>query len=266
MSSHPPSAIICLDLDGTCVEHDPTHAWFSEMVAAQINAAVRHGAAWCTNSGRNAHNQHGMIQACRALSVPPFAILANECYIYDVHPVTCAMRPRQPYNNLSKQKALDMIPRVKEVLGQHLAALEADFAVAEYFPSTEFVGWLLDETADPVVFARRVRTLLAPMGDTQVLRNGQWVVISHAEFGKGKVLTEAARGLGVPRERILAIGDWHNDLDMLDGRCTGYVGCPADADAEVRAVVRHAGGWIADEPGPAGTCTLLRRFVNELLV
>ena len=257
--------MICLDLDGTCVERDETHAWFSETIAAQINAAAQLGAAWCTNSGRNAHNQQGMIQACRALTVTPVAIQAGERYIYDVHPVTWSLRPRQPHNSVSKRMALELVPRVKEVLGPHLVAIEADFAVAEYFPAPEFVGWLLEESADPVVFAQRVSVLLAPVGDAQVLRNGQWVIVSHAEFGKGRVLTEAARAYGVSRARTLAIGDWHNDLDMLDGRCAAFVGCPADADAEVKTVVRRADGWIADQAGPAGTCALLRRFINEVL-
>ena len=263
--NQPPSAIICLDLDGTSVEHDDIHAWFSDAVARRLNEAAHHGAVWCANSGRNADNQYGMIQACRTLAVLPFAILAGERYIFNVHPSTGVMRQRQPYNRLARQKARDINARVKNVLAPHLAEVEADFAVAECYPSEEFVGWLLAESADPAVFAGRIKALLAPVGDAQVLRNGQWVIVLHADFGKGLVLADATRELGVPRERILAVGDQHNDMDMLDGRRAGFVGCPSDADAEVVAAVGHAGGRVADEPGPAGTARLIHRFVTDVL-
>jgi hydroxymethylpyrimidine pyrophosphatase-like HAD family hydrolase len=91
-------------------------------------------------------------------------------------------------------------------------------------------------------------------------------VVTHADFGKGRVLATAVADLGVPRERILAIGDQPNDLDMLDGRVAGYVGCPGDADDAVLATVRRAGGWVADQPGTTGTAHLIRRFAEGVLI
>ena len=263
--SPPPSAIICLDLDGTSVEYDAFRVWFSERVAVELNAAMERGAVWCLNSGRNAQNQLGMIQACRTLAAPPRWILANERYIYDVHPVTGAMRPRQPHNRRAKQQSLDLSPRVQATLAPHLAELNAADAVAEYFPATEFVGWFLHDSADPCAFAERIRPLLAGVPEAQVLRNGRWIIITHVDFGKGVVLREATREMNMPPARILALGDQQNDVDMLDGRSAACVGCPADADPAAQAAVRRAGGWIADHPGPAGTCQLIRRFVAEVL-
>lgn len=260
-----PGAIVCLDLDGTAVDFDALHAWFADGVADAVNAAVRHGAAWCPNSGRHAHNQYGMIQACRRLEALPFAVLAGERYIFDVDRASGALRARQPYNRLAKHKAREVTPRVSEVLRPHLADIAARGPLAEYFPSEEFVGWLLDESADPAAFVSYVRTLLAPVKEAQVLRNGRWVIVIHADFGKGRVLADAAEALGVPHGRILAVGDQQNDLDMLDGRCAAFVGCPGDADAEVKSAVERAGGWIADAPGAAGTSALIHRFIREVL-
>jgi len=151
------------------------------------------------------------------------------------------------------------------VLTPLLASLAAEFAIIEYQPAAEYVGWFLDESADPVEFAARVRAGIAPLTDAQVLRNGHWVIVTHADFGKGTVLREAARGLGLARDRILALGDQPNDLDMLDGVSAAYVGCPASADPEVQRTVRSAGGWVADAPGPAGSAQLIRRFAEAVL-
>jgi hydroxymethylpyrimidine pyrophosphatase-like HAD family hydrolase len=257
--------MICVDLDGTAVDSDRLHAWFSEDVAEALNAAVRRGAVWCTNSGRHAHNQFGMIQACRALEVLPVAILAGERYIYDVNPITGTMRSREPYNQRAKHKSLELSPRVQGALAPQLRDLEAAYGVAEYFPAAEYTGWLLEPGADAVAFAAAVRTHLAAMTEAQVLRNGAWVLVIPAEFGKGRVLADLAAGLGVGREYILALGDQHNDLDMLEGRHAGHVGCPADADPEVRQTIRAARGWVAGQPGSSGTAGLIRRFTDLVM-
>lgn len=263
--SEPPAALICLDLDGTSVEHDGTHAWFSETVARAINEVARRGAVWCSNSGRSADNQMGLIQACRELEALPAAILSGERYIHDFHPAGVALVPRQPNNDLAKQKARELAPRTRAALKPKLAGLAADFGPVEWHPRAEFNAWLLDDSADHAAFAEEVRQLLQPVPDAQVLRNGRWVVVTHADFGKGRILEVAAANLGVPRERILAVGDQPNDLDMLDGRVAGYVGCPGDADQAVIQTVRGAGGWLADHPGTAGTADLIRRFAEEVL-
>ncbi|MCP4591608.1 MAG: HAD hydrolase family protein [bacterium] len=259
-----PTAIICLDLDGTVVEYDAHRAWLSDAVAEELNAAGRRNVAWCANSGRHAENQHGMILASRTLTHAPFAILAGERYIFDVDSQTGLMRARQPHNRNAKLKAQTITTRVQDALAEHGTDLRLRFPAIESLDSTEFVGWFLDADADPVAFAAEIRSRIAHVPEAQVLRNGRWVVVVHADFGKGGILETVAGELGVPRERILAVGDQHNDLDMLDGRCAAYVGCPADADPEVRAVVEQSGGWIADGPGPIGTCQLIRRFIDVL--
>lgn len=264
--SEPPAAVICLDLDGTGVEHDGIHAWFSDSVARAINEAARRGAVWCANSGRSADNQMGMIQACRELEAMPIAILSGERYIHDFHHTGFALVPRQPNNDLAKQKARELAPRTKAALEPKLADLEAKFGLVEWHPRAEFVAWLLTDTTDQVAFTQEVQRLLHCVPDAQVLRNGRWVVVTHADFGKGRVLATAVADLGVPRERILAIGDQPNDLDMLDGRAAGYVGCPSDADQKIIETVRRAGGWVADHSGTAGTADLIRRFAEEVLI
>lgn len=260
-----PLAVICLDLDGTSAERDALHAWFSEPVARQLNRAARRGAAWCTNSGRNAENQFGMIQACRVLETMPFAILAGERYIFDVHPAHSILQPRQPFNRLAREKAVQLAPRLRELLEPRSDDLEARFSIAEYLPSQEFTGWMLSEDADAAVFAKLIQDLLQGVPQAQVLRNGRWVVALHADFGKGRVLTATLQSWAVPLEQILAVGDQPNDLDMLDGRHAGVPGCPADADATVQATVRQAGGWVAEQPGAEGTAALIARFVDERL-
>lgn len=260
-----PTAIICLDLDGTSIDFDDVHVWFSDDVADQLNQAVRRGAVWCPNSGRRADNQLGLIQACRRLESMPFAILAGERYIFDIQPKHYAMSPRRPYNDRSARKVRELMPQVIEKLAPRLDDIQARFDITQYLQDDEIVGWYLADAMDPTLFAEEIARHVASVPGAQVLRNGRWVVVTHADFGKGRLLRHVASGLDVPRERILAIGDQPNDLDMLDGHSAAYVGCPSDADAEVQALVKRSGGWIADEPSSQGTVSLIQRFIKEVL-
>lgn len=93
-------------------------------------------------------------------------------------------------------------------------------------------------------------------------RNQVWMRFAHRDIHKGTSLAELARLLGVPREEILAIGDHHNDLPMLDSSAAGMVACPANALEEVKQVVRLSGGYISPHPWGAGVADAIRHFTS----
>lgn len=263
--SEGPGALICLDMDGTSVDHDGLHCFLSPLVARALNRAADVGAAWCTNSGRSADNQVGVIQACRELNTMPQAIASGERYIHDIHETGFGAVPRQEHNRPAREKALALMALVTPAVEGHGERLLDHADVAEWHPSAEFAAWLLTERADPLAFAELAAQCLQSVPQAKIIRNGRWIVVTHVDFGKGWLLEKIAAGLGVPREGILAVGDQHNDLDMLDGNVAGYVGCPADADPVILETVRAAGGWIAEQPGSAGTAALIDRFVGQVL-
>jgi len=260
----PPSALISLDFDGTSVETDGKHFWFSELVAEGLNEAARRGAVWCTNSGRGPGSQIGMVQACRRLEAMPLAVLSGERHIHYLRSSGSALVPKQPYNDLATEKAKALIARVRERTQDQLSEMGAHFELADWNPQGEYLAWLLKDSGSVAAFVTRLEEALASIDQVQILRNGHWVVVTHSDFGKGVILEELAAEIQVPRDRILAIGDQQNDLDMLDGRVAAFVGCPADADPEVIKAVRDADGWVSDYNGAEGTADLLHRFVAQL--
>ncbi len=82
----------------------------------------------------------------------------------------------------------------------------------------------------------------------------------HADYHKGAALEELQRLLEVPREQTFAAGDHFNDLSMLDGRYVQFPACPGNAIAEVKAVVRQAGGYVAESACGAGVREALLHF------
>jgi hydroxymethylpyrimidine pyrophosphatase-like HAD family hydrolase len=69
-----------------------------------------------------------------------------------------------------------------------------------------------------------------------------------------------ASTLGIERESIFAIGDSHNDLEMLDVRIAAMVACPANAVAEIKEHLRAQDGYLSTAAYSAGVCEALRNF------
>ncbi|GAA4840412.1 hypothetical protein GCM10023310_17880 [Paenibacillus vulneris] len=77
------------------------------------------------------------------------------------------------------------------------------------------------------------------------VRNVAGVCVRHLTVGKGPVLVQACRMLGVPPEQALVIGDSCNDLSMLDGGFGFIAAAPGNAEEEVKARLQSAHGYLA---------------------
>jgi HAD superfamily hydrolase (TIGR01484 family) len=93
-------------------------------------------------------------------------------------------------------------------------------------------------------------------------RNTVYLRFCHSDYHKGAALAELARLIDIPRENIFAAGDHHNDISMLDGKVAAMPACPANAIDEVKKVVRHAGGYVAEREHGAGIYEALTHFLR----
>jgi hydroxymethylpyrimidine pyrophosphatase-like HAD family hydrolase len=84
------------------------------------------------------------------------------------------------------------------------------------------------------------------------------VQIHDAAVGKGPVLAELARLWVIAPSEVLAIGDSHNDLSMLDGRLGFRSATVGNADGVIKEAVRRAGGSVASGHAGAGVLELLQ--------
>ncbi len=84
-------------------------------------------------------------------------------------------------------------------------------------------------------------------------------------FTKGIALAELARKLDILTENILAIGDGHNDISMLDKAVAAMTGCPANAKTEVMQAVHYSHGHIASQPVLSGTLDVINAHANDMV-
>ncbi len=71
--------------------------------------------------------------------------------------------------------------------------------------------------------------------------------------------------MNIPSDRVIAIGDGINDITMLNGAVTKFVGCPANASPEVIQAVRNAGGIVSDAHEAAGALDIIQAIFETLL-
>jgi hydroxymethylpyrimidine pyrophosphatase-like HAD family hydrolase len=117
------------------------------------------------------------------------------------------------------------------------------------------------ETMDRV--AEQIRSLAADVPEFSFNRNMVWMRFTHREIHKGSSLAELSRLLGIPPGEVLAIGDHHNDLPMLDGVAAAMVACPSNAVEEVKSAVRAAGGYVSPLPWGEGVADAIRHFSGQ---
>jgi hydroxymethylpyrimidine pyrophosphatase-like HAD family hydrolase len=70
--------------------------------------------------------------------------------------------------------------------------------------------------------------------------------------------------LGIPPERVMAIGDSLNDMDMLNGEHGFFPVAVANAEAEIKVAVQKAGGLVTRSPTSDGVAEAIAWAIDHL--
>lgn len=82
----------------------------------------------------------------------------------------------------------------------------------------------------------------------------------HEFYNKGSVLSELSRFLSIETKNILAIGDHHNDLAMLNEEVASMVACPSNAHDKVKKIVTQQRGHVSMYEAGKGTAEAISIF------
>jgi hydroxymethylpyrimidine pyrophosphatase-like HAD family hydrolase len=124
----------------------------------------------------------------------------------------------------------------------------------------EPAGVIARTEEDMAWIVARVEQLAATEPQLAWQRNSIYLRFGHRDFHKGSSLTEIARLHHLPPARCFAMGDSHNDLEMLDPAHAAMTACPANALEEIREHVTAAGGLVTRAPHGHGVIEALRHF------
>jgi hydroxymethylpyrimidine pyrophosphatase-like HAD family hydrolase len=253
--------LIALDLDGTSVTYTPRLEMDADLM--QYLASVRDmGIVWIMNSDRYTDTMAD-IASLLPEKKKPKALLSCQRFIHLLNGDESYV-PVQEWN-LQQIKMHELLwNKISSHFPQWRSRVELQFPILDCVVNELVFAYRV--TTDQTPDLRRVmKQFITPWPDAQISGNQEWTFILHASFSKAKVLKKCAELLGFDADHIIAIGDGINDITMLNGAVTQFVGCPANASPEVIEAVKQAGGIVSDAQEAEGTLDILRKFLIKLL-
>jgi HAD superfamily hydrolase (TIGR01484 family) len=254
---NPPTSARCVlsfDFDGTLHhpgDDPPVPAGFFEWL---VRWREDRGVIWGINTGRSLPQLiDGIIES--AFPFSPDWVVTRE---RDIHLANEFGRliPHAAWNKRCDKETNRLFRRARGFLRAAKQEIR-ERTGAEWIEIPDEPAGLIARTDEEMDWIATRLTEMQPPKDVGWQRNSIYLRFGHAGIHKGSALGEAAALYHLDASACFAVGDGHNDLEMLDPRHAGFIACPANAVEEVRTKVGAYGGYIAGAPHAAGVLEAL---------
>ncbi len=255
------NAILSFDFDGTL--HDPAS---DPPVPAAFFALIRRlrdeeQAVWGINTGRSMHQMvEGFIES-RFPFLPDW-VVAREREIYFPNAFGRWI-PHTPWNKRCEKEIHVLFKRVRKLLARIRYEIE-EHTGAQWLEMDGEPAGLISRTEEEMAWiVGHIEPLIADEPQLAWQRNSIYLRFGHRDFQKGSSLGEIARLNQLAADRCFAMGDSHNDVEMLDPAHAGMTGCPANAVQEIREKVSANGGLVTCGSHGAGVIEALEHYFRR---
>lgn len=253
-----PAAILSFDFDGT-MHHPADEPPVPNELFEEIRR-IRHDyhALWGINTGRSLdHVVEGLIES-RFPFLPDW-VVARECEIHIPNSLE-SWAPHEPWNQRMHRETNDLFLETRRLLDRIRHEIE-EHTGAHWMDAEGEPAGLISRTLEEMEWiVSRVVELADGHPQLAWQRNSIYLRFCHRDYHKGSCLTEIARLHQVPAARCFAIGDSHNDLEMLHPDHAGMIACPRNAVPEIAQPVAAAGGFVTASAHGTGAVEALRHF------
>lgn len=244
--------LVALDLDGTLLNPDGT---ISPETLAELSRLVEQGCTIAIATGRPIRmTLHALDSNGLGLAKGfPQVLICNEREIYYLE--NGSYRPESPWNESIYQTELSLLDLSREVVTKYAFDNEKEFLINNPYMQkdrgfVEIFFWSREVAEE--AFPHFVQLL-----DGQPLkpvRNNRLIAFRSHDIGKGPMLEKVAEKLGLKADEILAVGDSHNDLCMLE---RFHAATTDNADDEIKNVIQAKNGMIAGAGFSLGVAEIL---------
>lgn len=252
------------DMDGTLLGHRAGFDQHQEFKRHIDTMRSFYGVKWVICTGRSLRSFKKAFRSMMMLGIAPDYVIARHAYIYErkragyLPHVTWNVRVRW-LQWLHEWRVRRAIPRMGRAMLR-----KNPFARIAYRNRRRITFQFEDESAARFG-VEIVREVAKATRYLQVFEYPGEVDVHAIPFTKGLAVSEMARHLGVPAEKILVVGDGHNDISMMVPEVARWTACPVNAAAEVLETVNRTGGHIAAEHSLAGVLEILKAYESGVL-
>ncbi|MGD7652325.1 MAG: HAD family hydrolase [Verrucomicrobiales bacterium] len=250
-----PSVILSFDFDGTLHDPDRVPPVPVEVFEALGELREKRGAVWGINTGRSmAQMTEGFLES-RFPFLPDW-VVAREREVFFPNDFGRWL-PHRKWNKRCEKEIHRLFKRSKKLLKAVRHEVEEHTGAQWLEMEGEPAGMISRTEEEMEWIVGHIGPMVAEVAELSWQRNSIYLRFGHRDFQKGSSLSEVARWFGVGAAGCFAIGDSHNDVEMLDPAHAGMIACPGNAVAEIREVVAARGGYVAERAHGAGALEAL---------
>lgn len=246
--------LIALDMDGTILDQNTINTHLKDLLRSLTMKGVK--IAFVT--GRELSDIKTILNANHILGDYPHTIISEGRFIH--HLVDGEYLPDIEWN-LDRERDL-------ETLRRSIGKMSFEFAerVKERVrPVDELIeDGLIFFAFGTIEEAEEARLILEELTKhfelAKIIRNKRFVGITCKTGLKGNCLLRALEHYGLRSDEVLAVGDSHNDEDMLNEVMGFNVATTSNADPMIKELVMARGGYLASNPIGEGVVEILSRY------
>lgn len=258
----PEIKILATDLDGTLVGGATDLPFYPAFRDCLSELKRRYGTIWVVCTGRSRSSFHDFFTPLKILGLRPDYVIVRHAYIYGV--TSLGYIPHLFWNIClayvlhRKKAALARWLRKWHSMARHLAHGSLTLHLDE---DRLWIKFGSEEAAETV--AKLLKQSSTGLPHVRVERSLLDVEAYALPYTKGMAVAELASHLGVPNENILAVGNGHNDISMLDGSVAAMTGCPSNSEREVMEAVARAGGHVSERKSIEGLIDIIESHLGS---
>lgn len=253
-----PGAVLSFDFDGTlhfAGEQPPVpRALFDTLRRLRTD----HGAVWGINTGRSMdYMQEGILES--DFPFLPDWVVARE---HEIHLADRNGRwqPLPEWNRRAEAEIHALFKHASKLL-KEIRRLVSEHTGAQWIEMPGEPAGIVAQSEEEIEWiVTRVTPLAAAEPQLSWQRNSIYLRFGHRDYQKGSSLSRVAALHGLSAARCFAIGDSHNDLEMLDPARAAMTACPANAVPEIRDKVLANGGFVTRSAHGAGAIEALDHY------
>ncbi len=260
-----PKWLLAFDFDGTLIVPDESTSVQPQFFELMRIMRESHKSYWGINTGRSLMQTVQGLSDARFPFLPDY-IIAREREIYTPNEFGRWVG-LSDWNATCGKEHHKLFRKCRRVLKKLQKWVQSETAAIWGMQEGEPAGIVASTAAEMDFIVARIDQEIESKPLLSYQRNGIYLRFSHSDYHKGTAMVEVARRLGLSAEQTFAIGDSHNDLDMLDLSMAGLLACPGNACEDVKERVMSCDGYIAQGVASVGTIEALRAsFFEELIV
>lgn len=251
-----PELLLSFDFDGTL--HDPAESPPVPVSFFETIRALREskGAIWGINTGRSMPQVvEGMIES--NFPFLPDWVVGREREIFFPNAFG-RFQPQKDWNDRCEKDIHKLFKKSRKVLKRVRSEIE-EHTGARYVEISGEPAGLISKTEEEMEWiVKHITPMVEEIPGLGWQRNSIYLRFGHTAYQKGTTLDEVAKLYGLSLDQTFAMGDSHNDIEMLSAEHSGFAACPANAVEAIREVIEKRDGMITQAAHGHGVVEALR--------